>query len=580
MKVWRWTVLVLLGCVQRSECGRCYSRYVVDFGQCEEELGEIDEEDECCQNPNYGYQGDDQVCRSCGPPTWSLWSSWSSCSVLCGEGVRQRTRQCSSVDQTQCPDHKNIMQTEPCTTDRCCTAMSEWEAWGPWGPCSVSCGGGQGVRRRERGFPHQGTGCDDARVGARDQTEPCRSEQPCPVHGGWSDWSGWGACSASCIPEKPSGDLSGAVVYPIRRQHRFCTNPAPSSDTSTPGNSCQGDGTNVQSCSDLPNCPVDGNWGAWGPWGPCSVSCGEGILLSIRTCNHPLPKYGGRLCDGSTTKTTVCKSTCPVHGVWTGWSSWGQCSTSCIPEGRASVRTRHRSCSNPAPSSDPPGRSCPEATTEAEPCDHLPHCPVDGNWSPWGAFSSCSVSCGVGLELSVRQCNNPTPKHGGRPCVGTGGQKRICKTKIHCPVNGLWSEWSSWGACQSPIQGRDIHCKTSGGSQTRERRCLYRAHNGAICPGYHLTDRRVCYDVNRCYFKGSWNGWEEWSFCNPACGQNSKRYRKRICEPDLSHYRTHISRLREKATFFGTPLSDCGSVPDGEKKIEIQDCLNVPPCLD
>ncbi len=64
-----------------------------------------------------------------------------------------------------------------------------------------------------------------------------------------------------------------------------------------------------------------------------------------------------------------------VDGVWSGWSSWGECSSSCIPQGRTSIRTRHRSCSNPAPSSSPPGRDCHGDSRQVENCNHLPHCP-------------------------------------------------------------------------------------------------------------------------------------------------------------------------------------------------------------
>lgn len=64
-----------------------------------------------------------------------------------------------------------------------------------------------------------------------------------------------------------------------------------------------------------------------------------------------------------------------VDGFWSGWSSWGECSSSCIPQGHAPVRTRRRSCSNPAPSSSPPGRRCEGVDRQTETCDHLPYCP-------------------------------------------------------------------------------------------------------------------------------------------------------------------------------------------------------------
>ncbi|XP_018516956.1 properdin [Lates calcarifer] len=566
MEVLQVLVLLLVS-LQVSECVRCFARFDLTSGRCDEELGEVDEDD-CCQNPQYGYQATGGVCQSCGPPVWSSWSSWSPCNVLCGEGVRQRSRKCFGIGE--CANAEDDLQVEPCS-GTCCDAKG-WGLWGTWSPCSVTCGEG-GVRKRKRvcSSPPQ---CHSACSGPSEETESCPT-LTCPVHGGWSGWSGWSQCSGSCINEQRS-DVPSKVRY------RSCSDPAPSNDTVPPGNGCLGDGFQVEDCSELPNCPVDGGWGAWSAPGPCSVSCGEGLQLSIRICNQPAPKHGGRPCEGPSTRSSVCKSTCPVDGFWSGWSSWGECSASCIPQGGAPTRTRHRSCSNPAPSSNPPGRGCQDDSRQkaVENCNQLPHCPVDGGWGSWSPFTSCPVTCGVGLQVSVRKCDSPAPKYGGRPCPGEGRRTSICTTNIHCPVDGVWSEWSPWNQCKFPFGGRDIRCKQLGGIQTRERECLHRAHNGSICSGDGLTDRRVCYDVSNCYLKGSWEGWEPWSLCRPTCGANSRRFRRRYCKPDYSDYRPTIGRLKEIASFYGTPQADCGPAPDGGPKYETQNCVNVPACPD
>lgn len=120
---------------------------------------------------------------------------------------------------------------------------------------------------------------------------------------------------------------------------------------------------------------MDGGWGAWAPAGKCSASCGEGLQLSARTCDQPTPRYGGQFCAGPSTKATACHAVCPVDGFWSGWSNWGGCSSSCIPQGQAPVRTRARSCANPAPSTSPPGKGCSGELSQAESCDRLPNCP-------------------------------------------------------------------------------------------------------------------------------------------------------------------------------------------------------------
>ncbi|XP_074513273.1 properdin-like [Sebastes fasciatus] len=560
-------VLVLVS-VQRSECVRCFARFNLIRGQCDEELGEVDEDD-CCQNPQYGYQATDGVCRSCGPPVWSPWSPWSRCNVLCGDGVTQRSRTCFGIGESECENSANKLETKLCN-GTCCDGEG-WGLWLTWSSCSVTCGEG-GVRRRQRVCSSRPE-CRLACSGPSEETEMCPTHNTCPVHGGWSHWSGWSECSGSCINVQ-----SGDVIVPSRVRYRSCSSLAPSNDTVPPGNGCPGDEHQTQDCSELPNCPVRGGWGAWSQPGPCSASCGEGLQLSTRTCDRPAPKYGGRFCDGPSARSSVCQSPCPVNGLWSGWSSWGECPSSCIPQGRGPIRTRHRSCSNPAPSSSPPGNGCHGDDSETDNCNHLPHCPVDGGWGSWSPFSSCPVTCGVGLQVSLRRCDSPTPKHGGRPCPGEGRRASVCKTNVHCPVDGSWSEWSPWKPCKYPFGGREIRCKQLGGSQTRERECLYRAHNGSICSGDTLTERRVCYDVSGCYMKGSWDGWESWSLCNPSCGGKPRRFRKRRCKPDYSDYNPTIGRMKEPAMFFGNPNADCGAAPDGGQKIEIQPCVNVPAC--
>lgn len=566
LKVFLIVSLVLVS-AERSECVQCFAQFNLNRGECDDLIGEVDEDD-CCQNPLYGYKAEDGVCRSCGPPTWSPWSPWPECNVLCGDGVMQRSRKC--VGKGPCPtargslDFSDYLETIPCSST-CCN-IEKWGLWQPWSPCSVSCGqGGVWKRKRDCLSPPE---CRSACIGPSEETEQCPPQSTCPVHGGWTAWANWADCSGSCISNKG---------VPRRVRKRTCSNPAPSSDTVPPGNSCRGDSSQEEECSELPNCPVNGNWGAWLPAGPCSVTCGVGLQLSNRRCDNPAPRYGGRPCDGQSTQSSICQSPCPVDGVYTGWSNWGECSSSCIPQGSVPIRTRHRTCSNPGPSSNPPGGSCQGEDRQTDRCNQLPHCQVHGNWGPWSPFSPCPVTCGVGLQVSVRRCENPAPQYGGQPCPGEERRTSTCKTDVHCPVDGSWSDWSEWSQCLYPFANKKINCRQIGGSQTRERECLHRAHNGSICSGTKLTDRRVCYDVEGCPLTGTWDGWEPWRLCRHPCGQSSHRFRVRHCKPDYSGYSPTIGRQGEAATFFGRPLADCGDPPDGGK-FEKQQCINVPAC--
>ncbi|XP_057716921.1 properdin-like isoform X1 [Corythoichthys intestinalis] len=553
-------ILIFVICVESAQGALCFARFNRSSGVCDEELGDLDEDD-CCLNPHYGYITDKGDCQSCGPPTWSDWSPWSSCSNLCGPGVTQRRRRCLGIGQSQCEGKpSDTLQAKPCN-GTCCN--EGWSLWQAWSPCSVTCGG-TGVRKRERlcSVPPE---CIAACVGATTIELLCDAPAKCPVHGGWSLWSSWSVCSSMCVSE------DGPPPY--KRRRRSCSDPAPSADTVPPGNACQGDDEQQQSCIDIPKCPVDGNWGDWSPPGACSAQCGEGVQLSTRECNQPAPKYGGRHCVGSNTRTFTCHIICPADGSWSDWSHWSECSSTCIPEGGSSVRTRRRACTSPSRSLFPEGKDCSGHNTLTENCVGLPPCTGAGSWGSWAAFSACPVTCGVGLEVSLRNCE------GSSPCSGENRRTRLCNTGVHCPVDGVWSEWSPWQKCTYPFGGRDIRCKQIGGGQSRERRCLHRAHGGAICGGddVSLSQYRGCYDVNSCYIKGNWTDWEPWSLCKKACGGDSVSIRRRKCSPDYSEYRPTIGRLGKPAFFYGDPLLDCGVEPGGGIK-ETQPCVNVPAC--
>ena len=50
---------------------------------------------------------------------------------------------------------------------------------------------------------------------------------------------------------------------------------------------------------------------------------------------------------------------------------------------------------------------------------------VDGDWSEWGAWFSCSKECG-GTQQRVRQCDDPKPRNGGQDCGEDFIQTRPC----------------------------------------------------------------------------------------------------------------------------------------------------------
>ena len=67
--------------------------------------------------------------------------------------------------------------------------------------------------------------------------------------------------------------------------------------------------------------------------------------------------------------------------------------------------------------------------------------PINGGWSAWSGWSSCSVSCGGGTQTRARTCTNPSPNVCGAACSGSTSQSQSCNTQSCCKGNG--------GACSS-----------------------------------------------------------------------------------------------------------------------------------
>ncbi|XP_052087591.1 thrombospondin-1-like [Mytilus californianus] len=114
-------------------------------------------------------------------------------------------------------------------------------------------------------------------------------------------------------------------------------------------------------------CPIDSGWSSWVN-STCSVTCGNGILSRIRTCDSPLPSAGGNDCEGSSEESIKCSlNDCPVDGQWGSWST-GPCSVTC----GNGIRYRNRRCDSPPISNN--GQDCIGSSTLSVICS-LGVCP-------------------------------------------------------------------------------------------------------------------------------------------------------------------------------------------------------------
>jgi len=119
----------------------------------------------------------------------------------------------------------------------------------------------------------------------------------------------------------------------------------------------------------------------------------------------------------------------PVDGVYTPWSEWSRCSNSCGNGNKA----RYRTCSNPVPANN--GQVCIGDAIQTEDCFGM-SCPVDGGFSEWSNWTTCSATCGTGFQLRTRACTKPLPEHGGRSCEGKSAEGRKCKLR-DCEVDNV-----------------------------------------------------------------------------------------------------------------------------------------------
>lgn len=213
-------------------------------------------------------------------------------------------------------------------------------------------------------------------------------------------------------------------------------------------------------------------WTAWSSWSKCSTTCDHGTMVRSRHC------LNGTTCAGVALQQQAChvqQCSRVTVGHWSMWSSWEQCSMSC----GLGFSYRNRSCGSLAPHNG--GQTCHGEHNEVQTCN-LGSCPIDGGWSNF-TDRPCSVTCGIGVKVSVRHCDNPTPAHGGKNCEGSATVFHKCEPS--CLVDGGWSGWTTYTDCS-------VVC--GDGNRYRLRTCTNPAPlaGGHLCSG-HTTESLECH---------------------------------------------------------------------------------------
>ncbi|XP_065590200.1 A disintegrin and metalloproteinase with thrombospondin motifs 7 [Cyrtonyx montezumae] len=193
---------------------------------------------------------------------------------------------------------------------------------------------------------------------------------------------------------------------------------------------------------------------------------------------------------------------------------------------------------------------------------------IDGSWGPWSSWAACSRSCGAGVQSAERQCSSPTPKYGGRYCLGERKRFRICNVKP-CPPNKpsfrqvQCSQFNpmlykgklyKWTPVPNNINPCELHCRPEDEYFAEKLRDA-------------VIDGTPCYEMNSsrdmCI-----NGICKNVGCDYEIDSNAVEDRCGVCHGDGSTCHT-VKKTFEDSEGLG--YVDIGIIPIGAREIRIEE---------
>ncbi|XP_018916719.2 semaphorin 5c [Bemisia tabaci] len=455
--------------IPAERCSRHKTREACE-GAMDPYCGWSEHQEQCQPPPNrdplfmYWYQNATMcpVTTHSVPGGWSSWSNWSVCSHMntnndSSDSCLCSTRRCDNP----APQNGGAPCEGPSIRVTNCTVHGEWTPWSAWSACSQTCGMAIKTRRRYCGNPAPAFG-GRVCVGPDTQELYCHTNPPCPAitppvqNGGWSSWGSWSECSARC---------GGG----FRVRHRQCNDPPPQKPggLDCPGNSEEYEECNTMPCQELKR----SSWTQWMPVGnrsekrfryKCRAPVSDPTFIKII-----LDKEEERLCDGGACHRTNPRDRGEMEEEWSEWSNWSECSAEC----GGGTQFRTRSCE---------GRDCPGSPQMSRTCNTQP---CKGEWGCWTDWSECSVSCGTGFRERTRVCLAAHNRHEETTgCEGSAAEQQSCEMPP-CDGSTGWSSWSTWSTCDE------------NGQQFRTRKCLGAQDSSDFCDGRD-TEIRDCPDLS------------------------------------------------------------------------------------
>ncbi|KAF9817184.1 hypothetical protein SFRURICE_013972 [Spodoptera frugiperda] len=162
-------------------------------------------------------------------------------------------------------------------------------------------------------------------------------------------------------------------------------------------------------------------------------------------------------------------------------------------------------------------------------------CPIDGGWSAWSPWSACQGPCDdVGHRHRTRECINPPPSQDGTPCGGPEEETDICYL-TNCTVNDFRELVKGDSARMEALN--QLEAVPALMERCLQMECPFEAIEAALAfdntwqlNSESLWNSLQCVKRNLgCPVIGEWGTWGSWSSCGARCGRGLK-WRLRRCD--------------------------------------------------
>ena len=178
---------------------------------------------------------------------------------------------------------------------------------------------------------------------------------------------------------------------------------------------------------------VHGNWSEWTSWTQCTLDCGGGAQVRGRACVNPRPQYGGQDCEGDIVELGHCNlHPCPSKLNKRFFINRSDAFAFLKQVEFYEQISKNRISRKLDYYCDKLSWSVlvNEVNKFNDYYITFLFLLVHGGLTPWSSWTFCNKPCGNGTSDRRRSCTNPTPMYGGRNCSGETLQWNECNTHL------------------------------------------------------------------------------------------------------------------------------------------------------